>query len=86
MKIKDGYVLKEIAGLYVVITAKKDMDFDGILTLNETGAFLWNELSVDKSKQELLDALLNEFDVSKEKAEEDLEIFLAKLEGLSLIE
>ena len=46
MKIREGFILKEIAGSYVVVPVGDDLvDFSLMITINETGAFLWNCLS-----------------------------------------
>ena len=45
MKIKSGFMLYEVAGSYVVVPAGDEpLDFNGMVTLNETGAFLWKQL------------------------------------------
>ncbi len=86
MKIKDGYIIKEVAGTNVVISVADNVSFDGILTLNETGSFLWNELSAEKTEEELVSALLKEYNVSSEQAKTDVSAFIKKLKDLSVIE
>lgn len=87
MKIKEGFVLKKIAGSHLVIPlGSQVVDFGSIIKLNETGAFLWNELQRDKEKNELVSALLTEYDVAQEKAESDVEAFVEKLKGVDLLE
>lgn len=87
MKIKEGYLLREIAGTHVVVpTGKAALDFSGVITLNGTGAFLWKQLSGDKSGQELLIALLDEYDTDEAKAEADVAAFLAKLKAADLLD
>ncbi|WP_347490201.1 PqqD family protein [Desulfoscipio sp. XC116] len=87
MRIKEGYLLREVAGSYVVVpTGRAALDFTGVITLNETGAFLWKLLAGDKTEQELLGALLEEYDTTEAKAKEDINIFIAKLKAADLIE
>lgn len=87
MKIKDGYMLREVAGSHVVVpTGKAALDFSGMITLNGTGAFLWKQLSTDKTERELLCALLEEYDVDEKTAQEDISGFLAKLKAADLYE
>lgn len=63
MKIKEGFILKEIAGSFVVVPVGDDLvDFTLMITTNETGAFLWNCLSDDRSEQELVDMLKAEYE------------------------
>lgn len=87
MKIKEGYLLREVAGSHVVVpTGKAALDFSGVITLNETGAFLWKQLARDKSEEELLIALLDEYDTGEEKAKADITAFIAKLKAAGLLE
>jgi 2-hydroxy-3-keto-5-methylthiopentenyl-1-phosphate phosphatase len=85
MKLKEGYLLKNVAVTNVVISVE-NMDFDGMITLNDTGVFIWNRLEKGCSKEELLDSLLAEYEVSHEQAKRDLELFLSKLRNAELID
>lgn len=86
MKIKKGYVLKEIAGNNIVVEVGGKVSFNGMITLNDTGAFLWRKLEKGADKESLVAALLDEYDVSPEKASEDVALFLQKLEGAGVLE
>lgn len=80
MKIKDGFVLREIGGKHIVVpVGSQSVDFRCIITLNETGAFLWQQLQEDKNAEELVAALLEEYEVSAEVAAADVQAFLEKL-------
>lgn len=54
--------------------------------LNELSAFVWNRLKTPAARQELLDAILSEYDVSKGTAAEDLDELLARFKALGLLE
>ena len=87
MKIKSGYIIREVAGNHVVVpTGKASLDFSGVMTLNETGAFLWKQLAIDKTEQELLFALLDEYDVNETTAKADISEFIAKLKEADFFE
>lgn len=87
MKIKEGYLLREVAGNHVVVPAgKAALDFSGVITLNETGAFLWKQLAGDKGEQELMTALLDEYDTGEARAGADIAAFIAKLKAADLLE
>ncbi len=87
MKIKDGFVLKEVAGVYLVVPlGSQVVDFGSIIKLSETGAFLWSQLSCDKSKDDLVSALTNEYDIDTNTASTDIDKFLEKLKGADLLE
>lgn len=80
MRIKEGFVKTEIADKTVVIpVGEKTVDFSGIISLNETGAFLWDLLSNDVTRDALLTALLDEYETSEATAEKDIDAFLQTL-------
>ena len=80
MKIKEGYMLREVAGSFVVIPlGETAIDFNGMITQNEVGAFLWKKLEIGCTKEDLLEAVLEEYEVAREKALEGVEDFLEKV-------
>ncbi|QCT73149.1 PqqD family protein [Eubacterium maltosivorans] len=81
MKIKNGYILREVAGEAVVVpSGEVSLNFQGIISLNETGALLWKQLEQGCEQKDLVQALLEEYEVDAETAEKDVEEFL-KLAG-----
>lgn len=87
MKIKEGFMLREVAGSYVVVpVGKAAVDFNGMITLNEVGAFLWKQMEHDCTKEELLKAVLEEYEVSEERALEGIESFLKKVKDEHFVE
>ena len=87
MKIKQGFVLREVAGSYMVIGIGSRMkDFNGVITLSGSGAMLWKELEKGASKEELVSFLLNEYEVDAATAEKDVSSFLEKLESINVLE
>ncbi|MCB6569382.1 PqqD family protein [Eubacterium limosum] len=81
MRIKEGYMLREAAGETVVVPfGEEALNFQGIISLNETGAFLWRQLEQGCEKKDLVQALLDEYEVDAETAEKDVNEFL-KLAG-----
>lgn len=67
MKLKDGFMLKKILDDYIVVpTGDNIVDFAVTVSLNESGAFLWEKLSKERTIFELADALAAEYDVSSE--------------------
>ncbi len=79
--LKDGFVLRQVADTWVVMPlGQVSLDFNGMLTLNETGALLWQALEKGGDAQALTDALTAEYDVSAEQARIDVDAFLAKLQ------
>lgn len=88
MKIKEGFILREIAGSFVVVPVGQNLvDFSSMITLNETGAFLWNALSEGASEDELCKKLLSEYEgVSEEDALSDIKDFIKILEEKDILE
>lgn len=63
MKIKDGFLLHQVAGQTVVLPTGGELDLNVTITLNETGRFLWERLQNETDRESLVQALLAEFDV-----------------------
>ena len=79
MKLKDGFVLREVAGQTVVLPAGAELDLNMMISLNETGKFLWSLLEKERNQDELINALLAEYDVDAPTAKAAVEGFVAKL-------
>ena len=88
MKIKDGFYMTEIGSDYVIIAGTPEAKklFDGMLRLNETGAFLWKKLIDGATEGELADALTAEYGVSREVSEKDTADFLGVIRSVGFIE
>lgn len=80
MKIEKEFILREIAGDYVIIpTGKTTLELNGLITVNELGAFLWEKLQQDITKAELVEAVLAEYEIDRETVEKDVDEFLEEL-------
>ena len=78
--LKDGFVLRQVADTWVVMPlGQMSLDFNGMLTLNETGALLWQTLENGGDAEALTNALTAEYDVSVAQCRADILPFLAKL-------
>jgi hypothetical protein len=87
MKIKKGFVLRNIVGEQIVMPTGENINkFDGALVLNEVSAFLWEKLQQPVAREDLLDMVLAEYDVDRDTASRDLDVFIEKLEGYALLE
>ena len=86
MKIMDGFMLRKVGGQYVVAAfGEASRSFNGIIRLNETGKFLWEQLSADKSEEELRKALTEEYDVAGAQAATDVAEFVGALKKAALL-
>ena len=75
-----AFLLRNVAGSWVVVPAgKAALDFPGMLTLNESGRFLWEQLAEEQTVQSLVDALVSRYEVTAQQAAVDVEKFLQPL-------
>ena len=83
MKIKDGFLVKKIVDDYLVVpTGDNIVDFAVAVSLNESGAFLWEQLKSDRTKEDLVRALMAEYEaVDNATAEKDVVEFISLLKS-----
>lgn len=87
MKVNASFAVREIAGDYILVPlGDMALKFSGMITTNEVGAFIWECLQEEITKEALLDMVLDEFDVDEETARVDMEQFLEGLDKLELLE
>lgn len=86
MKLKDGFVLRDVAGQTVVLPSGDDLDLNMMITLNETGKFLWERIADGAQAEALVEALLEEYDVDAATAQASVERFVGKLQENGFLE
>ena len=86
MKIKDCFILKNIAGVNTVISTSTNTSFEGMITLNDTGVFMWKLLSNGITLDELVEKMIEEYDIDKAIAKKDAEAFINKLKKIDIFE
>ncbi len=87
MKIKEGYKLCKVRDNSIVIAVGDTvMDFNGLVTLNETGEFIWKKLESGVSEDEIITAMTAEYDIDADTAKADFDEFTEKLKGANFIE
>lgn len=87
MKIKDSFILRNVAGSHVVLPMGASSEkFSGMLKLNETGVFLWENLKKEISEDDLINAMLSEYNVGADRAREDVKEFLNTLRSAGVLE
>lgn len=82
MKIKEGFIIKKLGIGYIVVTVgDASKDFNGVIRLNETGAFLWQSIQDGAdSREKLIQAMIDRYeDLDQEIAEKDLDEFLGRV-------
>ena len=86
MKINGEFILREVVDEYVLIAVGDTaLKFNGIIGLNPVSACIWKNLQEEKSREELLEAILDEFEVTREEAEKDMDEFLDQLREKELL-
>lgn len=78
LKVKAGFILRKLGDEYMVVSVgDAAKDFNGIIRMNETGAFFWKELSAGTTEAALIDAAMAHYDGLDEKtARRDVRRFL----------
>lgn len=80
MRVDKEFVLREIAGDYIIIpTGKTVLEFNGLITVNEVGVDIWKMLQEDVTFEDLVKGILDQYDVEEEVAREDIQEFLDTL-------
>lgn len=87
MKIKDGYIMKEVAGSKVVMAIGAESTiFNGIITFNEVGAEVFSMLDGSNSVEKIVEVISEKYDVSNEVVTEDVLSIINKMKEHGLIE
>lgn len=87
MRISKDYIVREIAGEYIIVpTGREALNFQGLITVNETGAFLWNLLQEESMTEDsLTDALCESYEIERVTAKQDVMEFLRYVEQRGLL-
>ncbi len=87
MKIKSGFAKREIAGSNIVVpVGRQSIDFNGMITLNDSAAFFWDCFCNDISIDEAVKMVTEEYDVDSNTAKKDITNFINMLKEHNLIE
>ena len=87
MKIKNGFVVREIAGQSIVVAlGEASKAFNGMINLNETGRVIWDLLAKGAEVEDIVTALLSEYEVDRETAKADVEKFVKTLAEANILE
>ncbi len=87
MKIKQGFVMRDVAGQAVAIaTGEASKSFHGMVKLNDTGAVIWNGIEKGLDEAEIAEQLVASYDVEVGQALKDVESFIARMRDAGLVE
>lgn len=81
MKLKEGFLMRQVAGQTVVLPSGDELDLNMMITLNDTGAFLWERLGTETTQEALVEALLGEYDCDEATAVGAVAGFVEKLQS-----
>lgn len=84
--MKNKFLLKEVAGEYLLVPlGSSSTQFNSMITMNETGAFIWKRLEKGMSAKEIAEEMILEYKVSIEQAESDITKFKSYLEDKNIL-
>ena len=87
MKIKEDFILRKMDDMTIVVAVGESAKtFNGVINLNPTAEFFWEKLAEGCSREELIDAVLAEYDVPKEVVEADVDKFIAQLKKENILD
>ena len=86
MKIKEGFLLRKLGDTQVVVPiGQASIDLRGMISLNDTGAFLWELLQTSQTEESLAEQLTAAYDVDDERAAADVTRFVGLLREHNLL-
>ncbi len=87
MQVSKDYLLRTIAGETILIpSGAAAQKFNGLVTVNSIGAFIWDALSQPTDLDTLVNRITEEYEVDAETARRDAEAFLEELRGIGALE
>lgn len=86
MKINSDFMLRKIADDYIIVpTGNAAQIFNGMITVNEVAAFIWESVDECGDVESITNKLLKEFDIDEETARKDVESFTSELIEIGMI-
>ena len=87
MKISKEFILREIAGEYILVpVGKTALTFNGLVTENEVGALIWGMLEKGSDVSTIVNGILDEYDVDEQTATADVLEFISYLKSNNIID
>lgn len=87
MRIKEGFVMREVAGQAIVVaTGKASQSFNGMIKLNSTAKDIFRLIDEGKSESEIVSLLCEKYDVSEQKAADDTAAIISKMRSAGVLE
>ena len=87
MKLKAKYILRTVADKTVAIAVEQGGEkTDGVITLNDTGAFIFGKINEGNDFDTIVDKFFDEYEVTREEAAKAVETFVDYLKTSDLLE
>lgn len=88
MKRKEGFTMGSVCGeKFLMAEGQENMDFNRIISLNETAAFLWEAMGEGEfTVEDLVEKLTAEYEVSTEEATSNIEQLIDKMKEVGVVE
>ncbi len=86
MKLKQGFIMRSIAGKEIILPSGEELNLNAMISVNDTGKFIWQRLENDTTEDEIIKDILIEYDVSPEDATTYVKSFIEKLRSYGFIE
>lgn len=82
----ESVVTKKTGNEYVLVPVVDNIaDMDSVYTLNETGAFIWEQIDGEKTVRDLIKAVVEEYNTDTETATADLMEFIDEMKLFLII-
>jgi hypothetical protein len=85
MRLTDGFITHETDGEQIMVSAG-DVSFAGLVRSNKTAAFIVDCLKTETTKEQIVDAMAEKYDASKDVMARDVEIILGKLRSIGALD
>ncbi len=87
MKIKDGFAKRKIAGSNIVVpVGKQSIEFNGMITLNDSGSFFWDCFCKDITIDDAVKMVTDEYEIDAQTARQDIDNFVEMLRKNNLLD
>lgn len=87
MYLKTGFMLREIANQWIVVPlGQRTVEFNAIMNLSETGALIWKGLEQKLEQENIIEIIMEQFDVDRETLTNDFVLFMNDLESKGLVD
>lgn len=86
MKMNEGFVMREVAGQYVVIAiGEASKKFHGMIKLNGTGKDIWEGIQNGLSEKQIVGNLMEKYQVEKAEVETDVKEFVGQMKDIGIL-